>query len=280
LRIRLLFAALLGSSAPAAAQTFDDHVHLHQGDASLKAYEAQLRGDGVDVAGFGAMWFGGPNQALAGNPEAIRRGNDSIVALGKRDRKLRPIATVHPYDGDEALEELTRVAGLGVRTLKIHPHTQRFDAADPRVLAVARRAGELGIVVLMDNASIVPGDYEKLLNLALAAPRTKFVFAHLGGLNFRAWNVLKLARTAEDLVADNIWFDISATVVLLANSPLAEEFAWTIRNVGVHRVMLGSDYPQFSLKQNLSALQALPLTDAEKARIAGGSAAELFATRP
>lgn len=160
--------------------------------------------------------------------------------------------------------------------LKIHPHTQRFDPADPRVLAVAKRAGELGLVVLMDNASIIPGDVEKLFNLAVAAPRTRFIFAHLGGLNFRQWNVLKLARTAEGLVGDNIWFDVSATIVLAAGSPLAEEFAWTIRNVGVDRVMLGSDYPQFSLRQNLAALEALPLTAAEKAQIASGTAEALF----
>src|SRR3546814_10449397 len=107
------------------------------------------------------------------------------------------IATVHPYDGDAALAEIDRVAALGVRLLKIHPHTQKFDAADPRVLALVKHAGDKGMIVVMDNASIVPSDNEKLFNLALAAPKTKFIFGHMGGLGFRFWNILALARSEE-----------------------------------------------------------------------------------
>ncbi|MFC3712323.1 amidohydrolase family protein [Sphingoaurantiacus capsulatus] len=263
---------------PAAAQPglFDLHVHFHRGEESLRAYEAQLRADGLAVTGYGAMWFGGPNQAATGNPAAIRAGNDALLSLARKHPAMLPVATVHPYDGEAALAELTRVAGLGVKLLKIHAHTQRFDNADPRVLAVAKKAGDLGVVVLMDNANILPGDNEKLFNLALAAPKTKFIFAHMGALNFRFWNILKGARTAENLFGDNIYFDISATVAIVADSPIEDEFVWTIRNVGVEHVLLGSDYPQFSLKQNVDALNALPLTDAEKAKIAGENAAKLF----
>src|SRR6185436_4678592 len=151
-------------------------------------------------------------------------------ALAAADRRVTPIATVHPYDGAAAVAELERVAARGIKVLKLHPHTQKFDAADPRVLRLAQRAGELGVIVLFDNASIVPGDCEKLFNLALNAPKTKFIFAHLGGLNFRFWNILKAARTAKGLFADNIYFDISATAVIVADSPIAAEFVWTIRN--------------------------------------------------
>src|SRR3546814_9320532 len=119
---------------------------------------------------------------------------------------------LHPYDGDAALAEIDRVAARGVRLLKIHPHRQKFDAAEPRVLALVKHAGDKGMIVVMDNASIVPSDNEKLFNLALAAPKTKFIFGHMGGLGFRFWNILALARTAENLFADNIYFDISASV--------------------------------------------------------------------
>src|SRR3546814_7890525 len=132
-------------------------------------------------------------------------------------------ATVHPYDGDAALAEVDRVAARGVRLLKIHPHTQKFDAADPRVLTLVKHAGEKGMVVVMDNASIVPSDNEKLFNLAPAAPKTKFIFGHMGGLGFRFWNILAIARTADNLFADNIYFDISASVIIEAESSIEEE---------------------------------------------------------
>jgi predicted TIM-barrel fold metal-dependent hydrolase len=184
---------------------------------------------------------------------------------------------VHPYDGQAALDELQRLAGLGVKVIKLHPHTQEFDAADPRVLALVKRAGELGFVVLMDNANVVPGgDNQKLFNLALQAPKTHFVFAHLGALEFRFWNILALARTAKDLMAENFHFDIAATVVLVADSPIEDEFVWTMRNVGIENLLLGSDYPQLSLKQAVDALERLPLTDEEKRKIRWDNANRLF----
>src|SRR5690606_27582592 len=232
----LLFSAAASASGP----VFDMHVHLREGEASLRAYQAEVRKAGIEPGGIGAMWFGGPQQAREGDIDAIRAGNDGIIALGQAHRSVLPIATVHPYDGDAALEELARVAAAGVRVLKLHAHTQRFDIDDPRAETLVRRAGELGLVVLTDNANILPGDSEKLFNLAVRVPGTKFILAHMGGMNFRFWNILMLARTADGFGFDNLYFDISGPV-LLADSPLEAEFVWTLRNVGIDHVLLGSD---------------------------------------
>jgi predicted TIM-barrel fold metal-dependent hydrolase len=278
MQARVIFLALMLIASAARAQTplFDLHVHLWKGEASLHDYEVQLKTTGQNVVGFGAMWFGGPNQALEGQPDSIRAHNDDLLALAAQHPKLMPIATVHPYDGAAAVAELERVAARGIKVLKLHPHTQKFDAADPRVLRLVKRAGELGIIVLFDNASIVPDDCEKLFNLALEAAQTKFIFAHLGGLNFRFWNILKAARTAKGLFADNIYFDISATAAIVAASPIEDEFVWTIRNVGIDHVLLGSDYPQYSLEQNASALARMHLNESEKAQIRFENARRLF----
>jgi len=271
-------ALLLLAIMPAFGQEkiFDSHVHLWHGEASIRDYEAQLKAANVSVAGFGAMWFGGPNQALAGKIEETRTNNDGLLALAAKHPGMLPIVTVHPYDGPGAIAELERVAARGAKVLKIHPHTQKFDAADPRVLTLVKRAGELGIIVLIDNANILPGDSEKLFNLALNAPKTRFIFAHMGGLNFRFWNILPLARTAQNLFGENIYFDISGTVVIAAGSPIQDEFVWTIRNVGVDHVLLGSDFQQLSLPQTLAAFNRLGLTEEEKAKIRYGNAQLLF----
>lgn len=274
-----VLAVLLLSMSQAVSgrePVFDMHVHLHEGAASIAKYEAQLAEAGVEVTTYGAMWFGGPHQAREGDLERIREGNDAIVAMAAAHPKLLPIATVHPYDGEAALEELQRVAAKGVKVLKIHAHTQRFDIADPRVQAVVRRAGELGMVVLMDNASITPGENENLFNLAARTPGTKFVFAHIGALNFRFWNILRLARTADGFGMDNVYFDLSGPLHIAPGSPIEEEFVWTLRNVGIDRVMLGSDYPQMSLATALDALERLDLDESEKAAIRYGNAQRLF----
>jgi uncharacterized protein len=275
-RVVVASIALIVTSSIAAEPVFDDHVHLWEGEKSLNEYEAQVRQAGIDEAGYGGMWFGGPNQALAGHPEQIKASNDAHLALARKHPQMLPIATVHPYDGAAALAEVKRVSGLGFKVLKLHPHTQKFDPADARVRAVVTRAGEAGMVVLMDNFNIIPGDSEKLFNLALQVPRTRFIFAHLGGMNFRFWNVIRAARTAKGLYADNIWFDIAGTTVLLKDSPIRDEFVWTIRGVGVDHVLLGSDYPQFTLAETLAAFEQLNLTPGEKRSIRYGNARALF----
>jgi uncharacterized protein len=278
MRTLLLSLALLTPFASAAANddVIDTHVHLWNGEESLAEYRAKLKAAGLSVERFGAMWFGGPNQARAGNPADISARNDALIALAKDHPDMIPIATVHPYDGEAALAEVTRVAARGVKLLKIHPHTQGFDAADPRVLALVQHAGAAGMVVLLDNAGIVPADNEKLFNLALAAPKTRFIFAHMGGLGFRFWNILALARTAEGLFGENIYFDISASVILAADSPIEDEYVWTIRNVGIDQVLIASDYPQISLAKTLEAFDKLDFTEEERAKIRSGNAKRLL----
>ena len=275
----MVLAVAMGLVAQAASRLFDLHVHLRNGEESLRTYEAQVKEGPLQVEGMGAMWFGGPNQALAGRPTQIRAGNDGILALAAKHPNILPIVTVHPYDGRAAVLELERVAAKGIKILKLHPHTQKFDLVDRRVLTLVRRAGELGVIALIDNANILPGDSEKLFNLALMAPKTKFIFAHLGAMNFRFWNILKAARTAQGLFGDNIYFDISAIAVLVADSPIEDEFVWTMRNVGIDHVLLGSDYPQYSLEQNVNALGRLALDESERAKICYGNARALFGLR-
>ena len=103
------------------------------------------------------------------------------------------------------------------------------------------------MIMLIDNANIKPGDSENLFNLAINCSGTKFIFAHMGAFNFRFWNILNSIRTAEDFYKNNIYFDISATVVAVADSPVEAEFVWTMRNAGINNILLGSD-PKIRLK--------------------------------
>ncbi len=275
-RLLLFLMMLVAGGAAASGPVFDVHVHLREGEMSLREYMADVEASGVELSGLGAMWFGGPHQARQGDPDAIRAGNDRVIALAKTHAQVVPIATVHPYDEAAAIAELERVAAAGVRVLKLHAHTQRFDISDPRVEALVRRAGELEMVVLTDNAHILPGDSEKLFNLVVRVPGTKFILAHIGGMNFRYWNIVALARTADGFAMDNLYFDISGPVLLAPGSPIEDEFVWTLRNVGIDHVLLGSDYPQMGLGAAVDALERLDLTDAEKEKIRHGNAARLF----
>ena len=175
-------AVLFCTSSWATAQEkiFDIHVHLWNGNASLQSYTTQL-----DSARQNVTKFGGILISQKGEATRTEEKNDELIALSKQNPKLLPICSVHPLDGDVAIQELKRLGKLGVKVIKLHPHTQKFDVTDEQVLQLCRQAGELRIVILMDNANIKPGDSENLFDLAVKCPGTKFIFAHIGGLNFR-----------------------------------------------------------------------------------------------
>ena len=272
MKTALLASLLLALPTTASAQkVFDTHVHIWNGEESVLADKAQLKDTQQSVTRFAAILI-----AKRGNMAETRRKNDELIALAAKYPEMFPIASVHPYDDQAALDELQRIAALGVTMIKLHPHTQQFAITDPRVAALCSLAGKLGMVVLFDNANIVPGDSQDLFNLAVNTPGTKFVFAHMGATNFRFWNTIVFARTAKDFYKDNIYFDISATVTLVAHSPIQAEFVWTIRNIGVDHIMLGSDYPQFTLRQSVDALESLDLNRGEKNAILYETARKLL----
>jgi hypothetical protein len=247
-----------------AQRVFDTHVHIWNGETSVLAYEAQLKETHQTVTRFAGILI-----AERGKMTETRRKNDELIGLAAKYPEMFPIASVHPYDDQAALDEVRRIAALGVTMIKLHPHTQKFAITDPRVAVLCRLAGQLGMIVLFDNANIVPGDSQDLFNLALSTPGTKFRF----------WNTILFARTAKDFYKDNIYFDISATVTLVSGSPIASEFVWTMRNIGVDHVMLGSDYPQFTLRQTVDALESLDLDRTEKNKVLYETARKLLTPR-
>lgn len=261
--LTIFFILLLVYQVIAAQQeVFDSHVHLWNGDQSIQGYLTQLDSTQQTVTRFGGILI-----ARQGETSKTKAKNDELIGLSKQYPKLLPICSVHPLDGEAAIQEIRRLSALRVKVIKLHPHTQKFEVTDERVINLCKEAGRLQIVVLMDNANIKPGDSENLFDLAIKCSDTKFIFAHMGAFNFRFWNIINVARTAKGFYKDNIYFDISATVVLLADSPVENEFIWTLRNAGINNILLGSDFPQYTLKQAVDALDRLDLKQEEKDKI-------------
>jgi predicted TIM-barrel fold metal-dependent hydrolase len=214
--------------------------------------------------------------APKGDIEATRKQNDQLFTLVKANPRLIPVASVHPLDGESALDEMKRVKGLGAKMLKIHQNTQAFDLAAPEVGALMKKAGELGLPVLLEGTfTLDPKTMGKVLELALQNPKTKVVMAHMGAADFRQVSVVAILSKYE-WFPRNIYFDVSATVSLLASSPDAEMFAWTIRQVGVDRVMFGSDFPLETPNQALKHFDRLGFSAEESATLLKGTATELL----
>jgi hypothetical protein len=105
----LLASLLLAIPAMATAQrVFDTHVHIWNGETLLRAYEAQLKETHQKMTRFAGILI-----AERGNMAETRRKNDELIALAAKYPEMFPIASVHPYDDQAALDEVRRIAGLG-----------------------------------------------------------------------------------------------------------------------------------------------------------------------
>lgn len=270
-----LMAALLPTLAMAAAATpsepytgpiIDSHAHLRLGEGDAMGPGHRIGTDALRALDFEA---GIGRSALivmaaSGDMAATRAKNDAAIAAAREHPgHFYPVASVHPFDGDAALAEIDRLAGLGVRQVKLHPNSQEFDVADPRVAAVVARCGERRLAVLMDSYNPMdPGQLGKLLALAMANPGTNFVFAHMGFSQFRETHAFALLRKLG--LPRNVWFDLSATLVYFQGSPMQDELLWTMRRIGMDRMLFGSDWPVDAPGTALAAARALPLTADEQ----------------
>lgn len=182
--------------------------------------------------------------ARKGDLDATRKLNDGVIAAARGSGgRFIAVASVHPGDGKGALDELARLASAGVRVVKLHPNTQRFDVGAPEVAAVADKAGELGLVLLFDGFSPFDANQTgKLLILAITHPKARIIIAHIGGPRFDEMAMFGMVKPFR-YYANNVWFDLSATSHTFVDSPYRAQLVWIARLIGTDRILFGSDYP-------------------------------------
>ena len=189
-----------------------------------------------------------------GSESAVRQQNDRLLAFVKQVPGAFAIGSVNPHHGEAALEELERMVAAGVRWLKLHPNTQRFDVSDPRVAQIVARAGKLGIPVTFDASALLDADQiGKFITLAMMNPQTDIVLAHMGGARFDELSMLK-ALEMYPWWKRNLWMDISFTLPHFVDSPRRETLLWTLRTIGIDRVLFASDYPAHTPRETRDAV--------------------------
>jgi uncharacterized protein len=164
----------------------------------------------------------------------------------------------------------------GARGVKLHPVVQRFAPNDPRLAPSYRTCVEMGLAVLAHSGTAKGStqyvEPRAFAELARAWPDLRLILAHLGGGSWR--QTLGLARAFPHLS-----FDCCEIIEWTgaANAPTAEELARLIRDIGTHRVMLGTDFPWYDLDRTVERVMELPLlAREEKEAILGANAARLL----
>lgn len=214
-------------------------------------------------------------QPIATSAKPSHSIND-FAALADRQPGLRSFGSVHPRN-PEWQEELERLAGLGLRGIKLHPEYQGCYVDEPETVRVVKEAGRLGLLVLFHagvDIGMPPPVHctpERVARLRRLAPDTILVLAHMGGDHM--W---KEAR--EILPGLNVYIDTSHAIPEYPDQwPL---FAESIRAMGTDRVLFGTDSPWIgqdqAVRETRRFLREQRFTQAESAAILGGNAARLL----
>jgi predicted TIM-barrel fold metal-dependent hydrolase len=181
----------------------------------------------------------------------VRSGNDEVAALA--GPTVLPVGTLDLRDPLGAEREVVRLAGQGVRAVRLFPDEQHVEPDFPSVRHVARRAAEAGLVILAG------GDVRRYWR-PLRGATVVFLdthFYHLG-------DFVVAAR-------DEPGFHTSTR---LLNSPDALE---TIaEHVGVERLLYGSRTPFYEAVVPRLRLARSALGPDAVAAVAGGNARRIL----
>jgi predicted TIM-barrel fold metal-dependent hydrolase len=206
-------------------------------------------------------------------------GNDWLAGLASEyPGVLMGFGSVDPHKSD-AVQEMRRAAGLGLRGLKFHPTMQRFDPGEERFAPLWETAQELGLVCLFHTgtcgiAAGTPGAggtkirYSHpgfLDSLAADFPGVTWIAAHFGWPWF-------LECLAIALHASNVWIELSGW----APKYLPPE---VVREIGKRlnaQTVFGSDYPFISLDRWFAEFEELGLSHDSQQAILVGNASRLL----
>ncbi len=231
----------------------------HFADGTVADLRASMRRSGI-AASVLLQIATKPAQTPNVNTWAIRQNSTDIVGFG----------SVHP-EHPRWRDEIDRIAGAGLKGLKLHPDYQEFFVDAEPLKPIYEHALARGLILLL-HAGVDVGLPEpvhctpaRLLAVYDILRHGTVVLAHMGG--WRLWREVEA-----ELAGSAFHFDTSYSA---ADLP-PEDFRRLIRKHGAQRILFGSDSPWADQGAALADVRALGLDPAEEAAILGGNAARLL----
>jgi uncharacterized protein len=192
---------------------------------------------------------------IATNPTQMRSVNDFAASVN--GGSLVSFGSVHP-DATDALDELDRIADLGLKGIKFHPDYQAFYGDDPKMWPIYEKAAKLGLVVVFHagvDIGLYPPVYmtpRRLANALAPLQGAVVVAAHFGG--YMMWE-----EAIECLAGKDVYFDTAYSAGSIPPGIVRR----IIKEHGADRILFGSDLPWSDPVEEERLLETLQLTDDE-----------------
>lgn len=209
----------------------------------------------------------------------LQRRNEWTCEVAREHPQLFAFISLDPAMGEEGMAaEVELRRRQGAHGIKLHPAAQRFYPNDRRLWPAYELAQEAGMPIIYHSGAFTlgprPVDHaqpEHFPDVLAAFPRLTVVMAHLAFGKFEACAELAGAYP-------NVFFDCCFIINGTEPEPRLsdEEAAAALRQVGVERVMFGSDYPWFDPALDAERIRGLPLTEDEKRAVLYDNAARVL----
>lgn len=242
----------------------DFHAHIYPEKISRKAvesvgefYQIPMTGDGTPETllkeGSAYSVSGYVVHSVAVDGAHVETVNNYISSQCQLHPEFYGFGTMH-IDYPNKIDELERVRNLGLRGIKIHPDTQHYNLDDPGMYEVYDylSAYELPLLIHCGDYRYDFSHPRRLADLLDKFPRLTVVGAHFGG-----WSLWDLAL--EYLKDKNCYLDTSSSIAMLGTVRSKE----LIRIYGAERLVFGTDFPMWGLKDELGYFEKMQLTERE-----------------
>jgi uncharacterized protein len=223
--------------------------YLTAEEFSATSMLADMDAAGVDMAVGCSLGQAIDNDFIA---RAVEAFPDRLVGFGQ----------VTPRAAD-AVDEIDRLAGLGLKGLKLHPTMHGYHFADHGLLdpifEACRRNGLVILVNALDDPFCGPLAIEEI---SRGFPEVPVLIAHMGTI----WNVMEALLVAER--NERLYLETSGTQLL--------EVKMAYQRVGPDRIVMGTDWPgsDFELER-MKLAKAIPDT-ADRTKVEGTNLARLL----
>ena len=195
-----------------------------------------------------------------------REGNDYIMeAVRSHPRRFIGFATVNPWYGDGAIEELERSIRSGLKGLKLHPFLQGFHLTHEVARPIVEACAALGIPVYVHTGTPISSMPFQLAELARGFPEVPFIMGHMGHSDFWRDTVPAASRS------ENIYLETSLVAVSLIRN--------AFERLGAGRLIFGSDVPRSSLACELEKVRAIEMSEEERRKVFGENLLSLLDRR-
>ena len=248
-------------------KVLDFHAHIYPETISEKAVHSVSEFYSIDVdhPGTPAALLEAGKQAgidrfvvhsVAVTPKQVQSINSFIAEECAAHPEFFGFGTLHA-DMDDPRGEIERIESMGLRGIKIHPDTQRFNMDDPKMMAIYEMLeGRLPVLIHCGDYRYDYSHPRRLAAVLDQFPNLTVIGAHFGG-----WSIFDLA--VEYLEHRRCYLDISSSMMFLGLRRTAE----LIRIYGADRILFGTDFPMWSPKSELEQTLRLGLSQEELERV-------------